>query len=64
MDGIIELNDNYYIKYVSNINELPIDIADIKNIKLNDILKRKNLTLKINFQEINRLEYKKILHLN
>ena len=59
--GIIKLNDNYYIKYISNINELPIDIVNIKNIKLNDILKRKNLTLKINFQEIDKFEYKKIL---
>ncbi len=44
MQGIIELNNNYYIKYVSNVNELPIGITNIININLKGTLKKKNLT--------------------
>lgn len=57
----IELDNNYYLKTVSNINNLPKNITNIENLKLKDIIRKKVLLLKIDFKELNKMKYKKVL---
>lgn len=61
MYDLIELSNNYYIKHISNINELPSDIIDIKHMNLKKFFRRKSFIVKIDFKEIDRTEYKRIL---
>ena len=57
----IELANNYVLQIVNNENELPENVIDIKKVKLLNILKRKKFILKIDFDNIEKKEYKTIL---
>ena len=61
MKSIINLESNYYFRVESNGNDLSMDVLDIREISLGKILKRETILLKIDFNNINIKEYKKIL---
>ena len=60
MKTIIDLNNNYYFKIINN-NNLPINAIDIKMLDIVKIIKNKKLLLKIDFNNLNKNEYKKIV---
>ncbi len=60
MENIINLENNYYLK-IGNINMLSYQLTDINQLKLNNIFRNKILLLKIDFNNINKTEYKNIL---
>lgn len=58
---IIDLNNNYYLKIINNANDLPIYIIDIENLKLINIVKKGRFLLKIDFNNLNKTKYKRLL---
>lgn len=61
MKTIIELNNNYFLKIVNNTNNLSIDVTDIENLKLINILKKEKFLLKIDFGNLHKTQYKRLL---
>lgn len=61
MENIIDLNNNYCLEIINNINTLPTDVIDISNLTWNDINKKRKLLLKIDFNSFNKIKYKRIL---
>lgn len=61
LNNIINLDNNYYLKIVNNPEDLNRDITNIENINLFKVLKKKKLLLKIDFKNINKKQYKRIL---
>ncbi len=61
MKTITKLNNNYYIEFVDNTDKLPIELVNIKNINIINILQKKKIILKIDFNEFSKKDYKKIL---
>ncbi len=61
LETIIELNNNYFFKTTNNINKLPLNILNIKNLSLIKIVKKVKFLLKIDFNNLNKKNYKKIL---
>ena len=65
---IIELYNNYYLQILDNIKKLPIDAIDIQNLKIKNIRKNRKILLKIDFNNLEKNQYKKIiknlLHIN
>lgn len=61
MKTIIDLNNNYYLKIINNANDLPIYIIDIENLKLINIVKKGRFLLKIDFNNLNKTKYKRLL---
>ena len=61
MKKAIELDNNYYFKIVNNANNLPIDVTDIEEIKLFKILENGTFLLKIDFNNFDEKQYRKIL---
>lgn len=61
MKTIINLDNNYSLKVIINITNIPNDIIDIKNLKLINIFKKGTVLLKIDFNSITKKSYKKIL---
>lgn len=57
----INLDNNYVIKVIDNINEIPKETVDIINLKLSNLLEKKEIILKIDFSKIKPDEYKKAL---
>ncbi len=57
----VNLDNNYFLEVISNYNYLHIDTIDVKCLNLIDILKKQRLLLKIDFKNINKNEYKKLL---
>lgn len=57
----IELDNNYYLTKINDIGDLPQDTIDIINIKKCDLKKNKEVLLRIDFKEISKKQYKKIL---
>ena len=55
----INLDNNYVIKVIDNINEIPKETVDIINLKLSNLLEKKEIILKIDFSKIKPDEYKK-----
>ena len=57
------LNNNYYMKIVEGNTEKQniTDVIDIKEISLRKVLKNKKFIVRIDFKEINKKRYKKIL---
>lgn len=60
MEDIINLENNYYLK-AGDISRIYHKLVDINQLKLNNILRNKIILLKIDFNNINKKEYKKIL---
>ena len=58
---IIELDNNYYLQILDNIKKLPIDAIDIQNLKLKNIRKNRKILLKIDFNNLEKNKYKKII---
>lgn len=58
---IIELDNNFFLRITSDIKQIPSNAIDINNLSLNKIIKLKNFLLKIDFNNINKKNYKKIL---
>lgn len=58
---IIDLNNNYYLKVLDKANNAPIDVIDIENLTLINILRKKRLLLKINFKNLEKKQYKRLL---
>ena len=61
MATIINLDNNYNIKVVNNINEIPQNTFDISKLKLLNILKSNPFTFSIDFFMIQPKQYKKVL---
>ena len=61
MSSIINLDNNYNLKVVNDVNEIPKNTFDICNLKLLNILKSKQFTFSIDFSTIHSKKYKKFL---
>lgn len=63
MKDYMYLNNNYYMKIVEGNTEKQniTDVIDIKEISLRKVLKNKKFIVRIDFKEINKKRYKKIL---
>ena len=63
MKDYMHLNNNYYMKIVEGNTEKQniTDVIDIKEISLSKVLKNKKFIIKIDFKEIDKKQYKKIL---
>lgn len=61
MNNIIKLDNNYYIKIINNDNEIHIDTIDIYHLGLIQVIKDKNMILRIDFNKFNIKDYKRIL---
>ncbi len=61
MESIIDLNNNYYLQIVYNINDLPTEAIDVEKLNLSDINQERKLLLKVNFNNFDKMRYKKIL---
>ncbi len=61
MENIIKMHNGNYIKIVNSKNELPFENINIKKIKLMKALKKQKIIFLIDFNEIEKKEYKKIL---
>ncbi len=63
MKDYMYLNNNYYMKIVEGNTEKQniTDVIDIKEISLSKVLKNKKFIVRIDFKEINKKQYKKIL---
>lgn len=61
MDGVINLSNNYYVKIENNPKSMPMEITNIKNLNIANIIKKEKLILKIDFKDLNRKEYRKLL---
>ena len=57
----IKLDNNYFFQIIEEDKNLPTCVVDIKKLKVLRLLKKKEITLKIDFNKINKNEYKKIL---
>lgn len=60
-ETIIELNNNYFLKISNNINNLPSNTLDIKKLSILKILKLNSFIIKIDFNTLNKKDYKKVL---
>lgn len=61
LKSIINLDNNYSIQTVYNIDEIHEHTIDIDKLKLSHILKEKQILLKIDFSTIKEEQYKNIL---
>lgn len=61
MNNIIKLDNNYYIKKINKNNVIPVNAINICSLNLIKVLKNESIILKINFDEFNITEYKRIL---
>lgn len=61
MKNIIDIKNNYYLEMKSDDNNLLKNVIDIKDLNLFYILNKKEILVKINFKDIDKKEYKKIL---
>lgn len=63
MKDYMYLNNNYYMEIVEGNTEKQniTDVIDIKEISLRKVLKNKKFIVRIDFKEINKKRYKKIL---
>lgn len=61
MNNIIKLDNNYYIEKLSENSEIPINTVNICHLSLIKVLKNKNIVLKIDFEEFNIKDYKRLL---
>lgn len=61
MNDIINLDNNYYIDKLNQNNQNSINTIDICHLNLIKVIKSENLILKIDFDEFDIKEYKKIL---
>ena len=63
MKDYMHLNNNYYMKIVEENAEKQniTDAIDIKAISLSKVLKNKKFIIRIDFKEIDKKQYKKIL---
>ena len=61
MDNNINLDNNYYLKIVNNVDKTQKNIINIENLKLKSLKKKENILLEINFQTLHKNKYKKIL---
>lgn len=59
-DGI-DLDNGYTLKIVKQISDLPVNLTDMANLKLKEIKKKGKLLLKIDFNQLKKETYKKIL---
>lgn len=57
----MNLNNNYDVKIVQNINEIPKDIYDINKLKILNILKANKFVFIVDFSTIQQKQYKKLL---
>lgn len=57
----MKLDNNYYIKKINENNEIPVYAIDICKLNIIKVLKNDRIILKIDFNEINIKEYKKVL---
>ena len=61
MEDVIKLNNQYNIKIINKNDKIPLECININNLKISEILKNKNIILKIDFNKFSKEEYKKIL---
>lgn len=58
---IIELDNDYFLQLANDSKQLPLNAIEIKQLNLNKIIKTKNFLLKIDFNNLNKKNYKKVL---
>lgn len=61
LETIIELDNNYSLQIANNISNLPKNVLDIKKLNLIKILKVNSFLLKIDFNNLSKKSYKKVL---
>ena len=61
MKTIVELDNNYYLEIVNNTNNLPTEAIDIEKLNFSNVLKKNIFLIKINFDNLDRKQYKRIL---
>ena len=61
LQNIINLDNNYYMQLIDDINKLPQNVTDIKNLKIKKILKNGIFLFKIDFNSLNKRQYKRLL---
>lgn len=61
LKNIINLNNNYCLELVNNSNEIPIEVIDIEKLRFSKAIKQKRLLLKIDFNNLNKEQYKRLL---
>ena len=61
LEAVIELNNNYYLKLSNSTTDSPQVILDIKKLSLMKIIKIKTFLIKIDFNTLNKKNYKKTL---
>ena len=61
LETVVELNNNYFLILTNDINNLTQNILDIKKLNFKKIAKIKTFLLKIDFSNLNKKNYKKIL---
>ena len=54
----IDLDNNYFFKIANNLDNLPAEVINIKDLKIITILKRKRFLLEIDFTNLNAIYYK------
>ena len=60
MKTIVELDNNYYLEIVNNTNNLPTEAMDIEKLNFSNVLKKNIFLIKINFDNLDRKQYKRI----
>lgn len=61
MNTNIDLDNNYYLKIVNNHSDLPTNAINIENVKLFSISKKGKFLLVIDFNNLDKKNYKQIL---
>ena len=61
LENIINLDNNYYLKLVNNTSDIPIEVIKIQNLIFSKIIKKRRLLLEIDFSDLNKAQYKRIL---
>lgn len=58
---VIELDNNCFLQITNDIENLSLNILDITNLNLTKINKLKNFFISIDFNNLNKKDYKKVL---
>lgn len=61
IQNTIKLENNYYLEIIEKKENLPCNVFNIKNIKLNKFLKEQNCLILIDCDSLKEYEYKKVL---
>lgn len=61
MKKSIDLDNNYCLELVTNSNKIPIEVTNIEDLKIINAIKKEEFLFKIDFNNLNKDKYKRIL---